>query len=374
MLLIIALLACTAESPWWESEDPCPPGAELTGTPWPADQPIARPPGPIPPEHRAAYTSKYGVLCRTGEGRFDYEGPSLLWWGNGQPQMVFVAANGGITTLEEWDEYGHLKHQRQCPDPAKKQSCHGERTWWHHTGKPGIQGSYEGRQPLGIWKEWDKEGTLIGEVDFGDGGEPEVILGTSTRLLIADIVEGGDVSIAPTEGFELPKSTATVRPKPAINLSISEEHIAVDGVRVAGFDDLTLGHRLAERLAEKRAQHEAVVIQSDSPDFDGRILVQVHASLPYSRVAKILEAASDSGYSKFDVVVENPLRKLPPFQGPPRAERWSALATFAVTFAGDQAAVEVDPDATIQDVVSASDKVRGQGQGPVLWSPPPDSG
>lgn len=372
-LLLLVLNACTsAEVPWWESETPCPPGAEMVGTPWPSNVPISAPPGPLPIERRALYTRKYSAMCRTGDGFNDFDGQSISWWGNGQPQMAFLARDGGVAELTEWDEYGQQTHHRLCTSTRDRATCSGDRTWWHHTKKKGIEGSYVAKKPVGEWREWGPNGTLIGHVDFTDGTDHRVVIDTNTRLLVADIVGGADVSVAPSNDLQLPESTAAERPELAVNLVLTKKSVTIDGIRLGDWDSRRLEAAFLEELTNKRKEHETLIAKSDLPPFDGRLLVQAHRDLPYSRVAQILNVAAKVGYVQFDVVVENPLKKLPPFKGPPRTQMWTSLSAFSVILVAPDVpgGLAFTAEDTVQEAVRKSDRARGESTMPLRWQTP----
>jgi len=369
MILLLTLLACGSETPWWEAEAPCPPGAELVGTPWPSDQPITSPPGPLPSDRREVYTRRYAVMCRKGEGPGDYLGRSTSWWGNGQRQMDFTAAEDGVAELTEWDELGRQTHHRVCAKPGERDSCTGERTYWHHNGQKGIEGAYAATRPTGTWKEWNLEGDLIGEVVFTEAG-PQVKRHLGTRLLVADIAHAGRSSLYVTDSPELtlPTSSAITQPVLGVSLVMTSAAVIVDGAWVGDWEDDGLRRQLRRLLREKRALEEKIAARVEGMSVDLRVLVQADASRPFADVADLLRVAAEVGYITIDIVVTNPQRKLPPFEGPPRTQNLAHLSVLTVTSVDPAVPGALQPKAgaTLQEVVRASDAIEG----PVRWAIP----
>ena len=367
-VLIIAL-SCQSPLSWWETDAPCPPGATLTGVPWPAKMPITAPAGPLSQEKRAAYVRHYAVMCRSSSGPQDLDGRSTTWWGNGQMSMELLAEEGGVSRLTEWDERGRETHRRTCEDPTTRSTCSGHRTWWHHTTHRGIEGSYRGSAPIGIWREWTPDGTLIGEVDFREGGAPVVLRDDNSRLQIADIVLGGaaDLVISRTADLQLPIGTATGSPQIGLNLSLTHEAVLVDGFRLGAWRDQRTRAQVATRMEQAHRDAKMFAIKARRPVPEARVLLQADAGLPYADVASAMAMAQERGFVLFDIVVDNPKRQLPPFEGPPRSLVPRNLSVLTVALAEPQLAdVKPGPDASFQDMITATDALERSSE-PKRW-------
>jgi hypothetical protein len=365
----MTLAACQPALSWWQTPSPCPPGATLTGVPWPDQQPVTTPAGPLTADKRTAYVRHYAVMCRSGDGPQDLDGRSTTWWGNGQMSMELLAQDGGVSRLTEWDERGRETHRRTCTAPNNRSTCTGHRTWWHHTVNRGIEGSYVGDTPVGIWQEWSPEGTLIGEVDFGKGGSPVVLKDDDSRLLFADIVLGGaaDLAISRTPDLALPVGKATGSPQIGMNLSLTAEAVLIDGFRLGPWTDPATREQIATRMEGAHRDAKMFAIKARQPVPEARVLLQADAGLSYTEVEHVMAMAQDRGFVHFDLVVDNPKRQLPPFQGPPRSLISRNHAVLSVALVVPRLAdVEASPNASLQDMIAATDALQS-GSAPKRW-------
>lgn len=101
------------------------------------------------------WEAKPAGYVTTGERIQD--GPTGLWYQNGQPQLQGQFENGmRVGTFTGW----HSNGQKEVIGQFEKDKKVGKWTWWHANGFKRVEGSYEQGEPVGEWIWWNEDGSV----------------------------------------------------------------------------------------------------------------------------------------------------------------------------------------------------------------------
>ena len=338
--MLLLLFACTTEPAvtappppgersWWEQgDDACPEGTALRGVPWPTDAPITPPPPTLSPDEQHRYLNHYNVWCDRGSRFQDREGPFISWYGNGQPSLAGQQVEGQAVEATQWDEFGRETSVSRCTSDT---DCTRQVTWWHDNGNKAITGTITAGVPEGRWKEWDDNGTLIGEVVFSAGEPAEVIVATSPFLANAPITGANYLTT------DIPHSSTWHPMTLGFFLIVDGQNLVLDGVRVLQLtaeghipEELLRGAmvtHLYDRLQEKIASHKRLPYGAGPPT----LVLSAPPETSSATVRHLLYTAGSAGIPRQQVLVRNPSSQLPPRTGPPRLQGRHLLHSIPVS-------------------------------------------
>lgn len=279
--LLTVLSACTgSKQAWWEDPSPCKPPATLHGSP-PSRQATADPAiGGLPP--RIAE-----VWCGTSPRMLDRQGRYTSWHPNGQMWTDSEVMGTEAQWLKSWDEQGRLTAERRSGEAENHLQ------WWHDNGQLAAQGSLVERHREGVWKHWDAQGTLVGEVLFTGGQATEVRLDTSKMLLIDPVgaaTNGSDLHLPTSPSLE----SATL----GTSIVLGQNSIVING--------LPYGRALTDPVAFLSEVGRANERQPTSP-----LLLQVDTGRPWPEVRAMLELLIGTGQG-VHLVTQHPDDVWPP--------------------------------------------------------------
>jgi biopolymer transport protein ExbD len=134
-----------------------------------------------------------------------------------------------------------------------------------------------------------------------------------------------DISVAPSEDLQIPKSSAIKMPKLAVNVVVSRREILVDGVPVVPLERTVDPKSGQETVQIPASEKEGLVVSdlftaldekaqtakrlgeragADSDlGFKGQVLLQCDRRLPFSVVREVMYTAGQAQYGEFRFVV-----------------------------------------------------------------------
>ena len=116
------------------------------------------------------------------------------------------------------------------------------------------------------------------------------------------------VNITPNGQLRLPQSTSPTDPVDVLKVIVSKDALFVEGQKVVDLDNGRLPasvtdardpqfiRPLYEELDKRAAQEKNLAKVNDTVNFDGKVLMQIDKSLPYSLLKKIMYTSMLAGY------------------------------------------------------------------------------
>ena len=114
--------------------------------------------------------------------------------------------------------------------------------------------------------------------------------------------------VTPSDGLELPNSTATERAKPGLTIAIGKQQIQVEDTPVANTDELAKmgpgdldGSQMSADLDQR---HKAAIkMEKFGTKFTGEVIIQGDKDIPFGALYKVMYLCAKNDYGKMRLIV-----------------------------------------------------------------------
>jgi len=126
-------------------------------------------------------------------------------------------------------------------------------------------------------------------------------------FLLKSFSSEGEI-VTMSAGLSLPESSAQKKPEVALKLSVSNDNVMLEGMKVLSLKDMmktddVLVPELEAVLAERRKKTEFIAKNSSNVAFKGDVLIEADKKIPYKVLQKIMYTCGQTGYSNFSLLV-----------------------------------------------------------------------
>lgn len=105
----------------------------------------------------------------------------------------------------------------------------------------------------------------------------------------------------------LPGSTSHEQIEQAVQIEVTRDYIALEGVKVANVDELSGNDLripgLADGLTKLREKTERIAAKNPNVTFDGKAILVADKRVKYDTITRIMFTAGNSGYGKINMAV-----------------------------------------------------------------------
>ncbi|MBL8027988.1 MAG: biopolymer transporter ExbD [Fibrobacteres bacterium] len=114
--------------------------------------------------------------------------------------------------------------------------------------------------------------------------------------------------VTTSSGLTLPASTAQKKPELALKISISNNDVMLEGLKIVNIEEMMktddiLIPELEAVLSERRRQTELIAKNSTNVTFKGDVMIEADKKIPYKILQKIMYTCGQTGYSNFSLLV-----------------------------------------------------------------------
>lgn len=111
--------------------------------------------------------------------------------------------------------------------------------------------------------------------------------------------------VTPAEGLKIPESVNTDKPKKALTIIATSDHLLVENELICEGEELNFGPTSdfqIPKLYDKLNQKADELQELDAKLFTGDLLIQADINLEYRYVVRMIYSAAQAGYSKIKFV------------------------------------------------------------------------
>lgn len=128
-----------------------------------------------------------------------------------------------------------------------------------------------------------------------------------TNLVFFLLISQGVTNVdEPPKSIKLPESYVDTKPRPTVNILVSDQAIMVQGEAIATTAEAmaTDGEfipSVRERLAQIKAT--SIGLKDQTMDGTGEVTILAHSKVPFKAMKKIMSTCTSAGYSKISLAV-----------------------------------------------------------------------
>ncbi len=126
-------------------------------------------------------------------------------------------------------------------------------------------------------------------------------------FLLKSFSAEGDI-VTPSDGLMLPASTASKKAELAFRLSVTKDHLLVEGQPILTLDQMMKGDdiivpELTQLLDDRRKGTEHIQKNSTNVTFKGDVLIEADRKIQFKTLQRIMYTCGQSGFSNFTLLV-----------------------------------------------------------------------